>query len=160
MVTRESPWAATPEQKDWIAWQIRPLTYTVSGATHNGTSLRPGPTALRALADLKRAARIPEDFLGMQRDLACGQRIVFASTFSLTRTSADLRYMTQEQFRTVEGRFKVYFSCRGCGTIYSASQERSSTPASGLFSCLNCGKPVHHWSGIYDYTDWKCVFKA
>ncbi|MGY4311229.1 transcription elongation factor Elf1 [Bradyrhizobium sp. JR3.5] len=68
--------------------------------------------------------------------------------------------MSQEQFRTVEGRFKVYFSCRGCGTIYSASQERSSTPASGLFSCLTCGKPVHHWSGIYDYTDWKRVFKA
>ncbi|MVT63551.1 hypothetical protein GPL21_00285 [Bradyrhizobium pachyrhizi] len=53
----------------------------------------------------------------------------------------------------------VYFSCHGCGTIYSAVQERSSTPviSSGLFNCLHCGKPVHHWSGIYNYTDWKSV---
>jgi hypothetical protein len=53
----------------------------------------------------------------------------------------------------------VYFSCRGCGAVYTAVQERGAAPviSSGLFSCLRCGKPVHHWSGIYRYTDWKRV---
>ncbi|MGY4572514.1 DNA-directed RNA polymerase subunit RPC12/RpoP [Bradyrhizobium sp. USDA 3256] len=53
----------------------------------------------------------------------------------------------------------VYFSCRRCGTIYSAIQERLSTPvtSSGLFSCVRCGTPVHHWAGLYSYTDWKRV---
>ncbi|MCP1972151.1 hypothetical protein ABIF21_002492 [Bradyrhizobium elkanii] len=51
----------------------------------------------------------------------------------------------------------VYFSCQGCGTSYSAVQEPASAPlkSSGLFVCMRCGKPVHHWSGAYSYTDWK-----
>jgi hypothetical protein len=53
----------------------------------------------------------------------------------------------------------VYFSCHGCAAVYSAVQERSAAPviSSGLFNCLCCGKPVHHWAEIYSFTDWKCV---
>lgn len=53
----------------------------------------------------------------------------------------------------------VYFSCPGCDAVYSAVQEPSAAPVigSGLFSCLSCEKPVHHWTGIYCFTDWKRV---
>lgn len=53
----------------------------------------------------------------------------------------------------------VQFSCIGCGTTYSVVQVQASAAlnSSGLFSCTRSGTPVHHWSGIYRYFDWKRV---
>ncbi|MGY4474820.1 hypothetical protein [Bradyrhizobium sp. USDA 3364] len=51
----------------------------------------------------------------------------------------------------------VYFSCGGCGATYAVVQERRaiSVVTSGAFKCERCGKAVHHWSGMYAYSDWK-----
>ena len=53
----------------------------------------------------------------------------------------------------------VYFECRGCGALFLAKQERGVAPngRSGTFHCEHCGSLVHHWAGLYSFSDWKYV---
>ena len=52
----------------------------------------------------------------------------------------------------------VHFSCRDCGVIYCATQQRGTS--SGLFECRNCAVPVHDWSGAYNFVDWRMAVSA
>jgi hypothetical protein len=47
----------------------------------------------------------------------------------------------------------VYFACPDCHRLYLASQVHRA--GAGRFDCVDCGKPVHQWSGSYDFTGWK-----
>ncbi len=50
----------------------------------------------------------------------------------------------------------VHFTCRGCGTTYTAMQNRSRTRQSGHFDCEDCGDRVYEWAAeFYSYFDWK-----
>ncbi|WP_194459881.1 hypothetical protein [Bradyrhizobium sp. CCBAU 53421] len=51
----------------------------------------------------------------------------------------------------------VYFTCPGCGIVYSAIQKRGGNHSntSGTFDCEQCGTLVHHWAGLYDYIEWR-----
>jgi hypothetical protein len=51
----------------------------------------------------------------------------------------------------------VYFSCPHCATIYTASQQERPGRHPGDFHCRMCAAPVHEWSGLYDFIDWKPV---
>lgn len=50
-----------------------------------------------------------------------------------------------------------HFTCpnKDCGTIYTATREQRPEQHEGDFNCLDCGKLVHAWSGIYGFFDWK-----
>lgn len=43
--------------------------------------------------------------------------------------------------------------------LQAMCQERGAIAvvASATFKCKHCGKTVHHWSGMYTYSDWKSV---
>ena len=49
----------------------------------------------------------------------------------------------------------VHFSCPDCATIYTATQEEQPGRHPGTFHCRQCGAPVHEWTGLYNFTDWK-----
>jgi hypothetical protein len=49
----------------------------------------------------------------------------------------------------------VYFSCRHCERLYRTSQGRQRQP--GHFDCQDCGRPVHEWSGHYDFIGWQRI---
>jgi predicted Zn finger-like uncharacterized protein len=53
-------------------------------------------------------------------------------------------------------RMIAYFSCPHCATVYTASQEQLPGQHRGDF-CRRCGAPVHEWTGLYNFTDWKPV---
>jgi hypothetical protein len=48
-----------------------------------------------------------------------------------------------------------HFTCpnKDCGTIYTATREQHPEQHEGDFNCLDCGKQVHAWSGIYGFFD-------
>lgn len=49
----------------------------------------------------------------------------------------------------------VYFACPHCGMIYQAKQVRFIERTNGRYDCIACRKPVHTWSGFYDFMYWK-----
>jgi hypothetical protein len=51
----------------------------------------------------------------------------------------------------------VYFACPHCNLVYQAKQVRFFERISGTFDCSECSKPVHSWSGPYNYLYWKPV---
>jgi hypothetical protein len=50
-------------------------------------------------------------------------------------------------------KFTVYFGCRHCERLYTASQEHQ--PGASNFICRGCGTQVHEWSGPYSFIGWK-----
>jgi hypothetical protein len=51
----------------------------------------------------------------------------------------------------------VYFACPKCSLLYKATQKRRSEQVSGSIDCLKCKRPVHQWSGFYDFIGWRPV---
>jgi hypothetical protein len=49
----------------------------------------------------------------------------------------------------------VIFTCPNCDQCYRSHQQRSLSPVSGKFECLECKTLVHEWGGRYDYADWR-----
>ena len=54
----------------------------------------------------------------------------------------------------------VYFSCPNCLAVYRAAQAPRAEKGYNSFSCKNCGTPVHEWTGLYDFLDWRHVMTA
>ena len=54
-------------------------------------------------------------------------------------------------------RLIVHFSCPHCATVYTAGQEQRPGRHPGDFYCRECGTPVHSWTGLYNFADWKPV---
>jgi transcription elongation factor Elf1 len=51
--------------------------------------------------------------------------------------------------------FRVFFSCRSCGAVYSATQVGKPSKYIGRFECKKCNTTVHRWWGSqYSFTDW------
>ena len=87
-----------------------------------------------------------------------------ARTCSLRQRTADAnlqRWKTAKSGHhwSMSNDFKliVYFSCPHCATIYTASQQEQPGRHPGYFLCRMCATPVHEWSGLYNFTDWKPV---
>src|SRR4051812_42701177 len=51
----------------------------------------------------------------------------------------------------------VHFACHECGAAYTATQLRVPEERHGRFTCCDCGKPVHHWAGRYDFSNWQPI---
>jgi predicted RNA-binding Zn-ribbon protein involved in translation (DUF1610 family) len=54
----------------------------------------------------------------------------------------------------------VHFCCPQCLAVYRATQARRAERGHNTFSCQNCGTPVHEWTGLYDFLNWRHVMKG
>jgi hypothetical protein len=55
------------------------------------------------------------------------------------------------------GPTRVYFTCPKCALPYRTTQVRRPEPVSGSIDCLQCGGPLHRWTGLYDFIGWRPV---
>jgi hypothetical protein len=55
------------------------------------------------------------------------------------------------------GTTTVYFACPKCMLPYRTTQVRRPERISGSIDCLQCGEPVHRWTGFYDFIRWRPV---
>jgi hypothetical protein len=52
----------------------------------------------------------------------------------------------------------LFLTCTRCGLVYQAVQVRVMQAVTGSVDCLACERPLHTWSGLYDYRLWRPAY--
>ena len=154
----------------WFScWYCRwlPLARVHFASSRASPSRVKGGKALECARFLGRAAGIFESAAGLL--VAAKDDSIFRLDLPIESSDCIFRLYLWRRSRSLDGikhgkpgerDMIVHFSCPNCLAVYRATQAPRAEKGYNSFSCKNCGTPVHEWTGLYDFLDWRHVLKG